>query len=123
MVAFVQFGLRSVQIVFSIIILGLVGNAIAVAFAGNPSSVNFAIFVAVLAFLISLFGLAAAVVEAIAIPIVLLVADAVATLFTFIAGVVLAAKLGVHSCGNKVFTSPYSQCVGTNTCTVIPHKQ
>lgn len=46
--------------------------------------------------------MAAAFVEAIAIPIALLILDAFATLFTFIAGVVLAAKLGAHSCNNQV---------------------
>lgn len=95
-------GLRAFQFLLSLITLALIGNVIADAFSGNPSSVNFAIFVAVLAFLISIFGLVAAFIESLAIPVVLLAMDGVATLFTFIAGVVLAAKLGVHSCGNKV---------------------
>ncbi len=34
--------------------------------------------------------------------IILVALDALAVILTFIAGVVLAAKLGVHSCGNSV---------------------
>ena len=49
-----------------------------------------------------LLSVAALFVEALATPMIMGVLDVLATLFTFIAGVVLAAKLGVHSCGNKV---------------------
>ena len=97
--------LRTIQFLLTLITMALLGNVIADAFSGNPSSVNFSIFVTVLAMLVVLYGLAASFVEALAVPMILGVADAIATLFTFIAGVLLAAKLGVHSCGNEVIDS------------------
>jgi len=51
-----------------------------------------------------LYGLLAAFMESFNIPIVTLVLDGIAAIFTFIAGVVLAAKLGVHSCSNRGYT-------------------
>jgi len=96
----IQIALRSLQFLWTLLITALVGNVIADAFSGNSSSINFAIFVAVLSWVVLLYGFAAAFVEALAMPIVLLAMDGVAVLFTFIAGVVLAAKLGVHSCGS-----------------------
>jgi len=83
--------------------MALIGNVIADAFSGNPSAVNFAMFVTVLAMLASIYGLAAVFVESLVIPIAAMAIDGVATVFTFIAGVLLAAKLGVHSCGNKSY--------------------
>ena len=97
-----QIALRITQFVFTIIITGLIGNVIDTAFAGNPSSINYAMFVAAFSWLVLLFGLAAAFVESLAVPVVMWVLDGLATIFTFIAGVVLAAKLGVHSCSNHV---------------------
>jgi len=80
----------------------LIGNVIADAFAGNPSVVNYAIFVSVFCMLVVLYGFTAAFVESLAIPIALMAADGLAAIFSFIAGVALAAKLHVHSCGNAV---------------------
>lgn len=102
MANFIQAGLRVLQFLWVLLITALVGNVIADAFSGNSSSINYAIFVAVFCWLVVLYGLAAAFVESIAMPIALIVLDALAAVFTFIAGVVLAAKLGAHSCGNKV---------------------
>lgn len=82
--------------------MALIGNVIADAFAGNPSSINYAIFTSVFCMLVALFGFAGAFVESLAIPIVAIVADGLAMLFSVIAGIVLAAKLHVHSCNNKV---------------------
>lgn len=87
---------------FSVLVVALIGSAIHDAFAGNPASVNFAIFVAVISLLIALYEFVAHFIEAIAIPIALMAADGVASLLCLIAGIVLAANLRVHSCGNKV---------------------
>jgi hypothetical protein len=100
MVQKAQLGLRVSQFLWTLLITALVGNAIATAFSGNPSSVNYAIFVAVFSWLVLLFGFVAAWMEMS--NIILIALDTLATLFTFIAGVVLAAKLGVHSCSNQV---------------------
>jgi len=93
---------RILEFLWTLLITALIGNVIADAFAGNPSSINFAIFVAVFSWLVLLYGLVAAFVEGLSIPVVLWALDGIAAVFTFIAGVVLAAKLRVHSCGNTV---------------------
>ena len=108
----VQIILRSLQLLWTFLITALVGNAIAEAFAGNPSSVNYAIFVAVFSWLVLFFGFAAAFISSLAIPMVLFALDGLAALLTFIAGVVLAAKLGVHSCGNQVSQPQQSEKLG-----------
>ena len=82
--------------------MALIGNVIAMAFSGNASSINYAMFTSVFCMLVVLYGFAAAFVESLAIPVALLVADVLATLFSFVAGVVLAARLGAHSCKNQV---------------------
>jgi hypothetical protein len=102
MVSLPQAVLRGSQFLWTLLITALIGNVIASAFAGNPSSINYAIFVAVFSWLVLFYGFAAAFVEGLARPIVMIVLDGLATLLTFIAGVVLAAKLHVHSCGNHV---------------------
>lgn len=101
MVSIPQLALRSAQFVCIIIALGLVAGAIDQEFFHN-SSVNYAMFTAVFSLIVIFYGFAAAFVESLAHPIILSVMDGLATLFTFIAGVVLAAKLGVHSCSNRV---------------------
>lgn len=95
-----QLALRTSQFFWTLLITALVGNVIAEAFAGNPSSINYAIFVAVFSWIVLLIGYFAAFQEMS--NIILVVLDALATMFTFIAGVVLAAKLHVHSCNNFV---------------------
>jgi len=94
--------------------LALIGNVIAEAFSGNPSSVNYAIFVSVFSMLVVLFGIAGAFVESLAIPVVLMAADALAALFSLIAGIVLAAKLHVHSCGNESYLRSNSLTNGSH---------
>lgn len=102
MVSIPQIALRGFQFLWTLLILALLGNAIASAFAGNPSGVNFSMFVAALSAVAVLYTLTASFIEALAIPIALIVIDAILVVFTFIAAVLLAAKLGVHSCGNQV---------------------
>ncbi|KAK3402750.1 marvel domain-containing protein [Sordaria brevicollis] len=95
--------LRSLQLLFLIILTALIGNVIALDLAASSTAraaINFSMFVIVLSWIAALFGLAAAVFQRIAIPLVMLALDALATLFTVIAGIVLAAKLGVANCGN-----------------------
>ncbi|OWP06137.1 hypothetical protein B2J93_8520 [Marssonina coronariae] len=101
-----QIALRAGQLLFAVITLALVGNVVDEAFAGNSSSINFALFVSILDFVFVLYGIAAIFFESLAFGFVGPSIDAVLAIFTFIAGTVLAAKLGVHSCGNQVIISP-----------------
>lgn len=76
---------------------------IADAFNGNPSIINYDMFVAVFAMLSLIYLIAIAFKEDFmghgAIPLAL---DLLNTLFFFCGAVAMAAKLGVHSCGNEV---------------------
>lgn len=101
---FLQVVLRAFQFLWTLLITALIGNVIDDAFNGNPASINYSIFVAVFSWLVLLYGLLAAVMEAFNIPIILLAADGLAALFTLIAGITLAAELGVHSCSNLGYT-------------------
>lgn len=102
--ALIQIALRGLQLLWIVLLTALIGNVIASAHNNalvSNSAVNFSMFVIVLSWLATLYGLATAIVESLAIPIVLLAADAVAVLFTFIDAIVLAAMLRVRNCGDE----------------------
>ena len=83
--------------------MALVGNIIADAFSGNPSVINFDMFVAVFSMLSLFYLILAAWTEsAPGHPIIPLALDVLNTLFFFCGAVAMAAKLHVHSCDNKV---------------------
>jgi len=83
--------------------MALTGNIIADAVAGNPSSINYAIFVSVFSMLCLIYLFLVAFKEDFAIhPLIPVVLDTLNTLFFFAAAVALAARLHVHSCSNKV---------------------
>lgn len=76
---------------------------IADATAGNPSIVNYVMFVAVFGMLSLFYLITATLFEAYAIsPLFMLAADALNTLFFLVGGIALAGYLRVHSCGNEV---------------------
>ena len=83
--------------------MGLTGNIIADAIAGNPSSINYTMFVAVFSMLCLFYFFLVAFKEDFVIhPAIPLILDALNTLFFFAAAVALAARLHVHSCSNQV---------------------
>ncbi|KAI4211435.1 MAG: hypothetical protein LQ351_005737 [Letrouitia transgressa] len=82
--------------------MALTGNIIADAFAGNPSIINYIIFVSVFAMLSLFYLIGAAIMDGFAIPLVMVILDALNTLLFLCGGIALAAYLGVHSCGNDV---------------------
>lgn len=86
----------------TVLIMALIGNAIHEAIGGNPSIVNYVIFVSVFALLSLIYLIGATIMESFAIPLAVVILDAVNTLFFLIGGIALAAYLGVHSCGRKV---------------------
>jgi Membrane-associating domain len=70
---------------------------------GNPSVVNYQIFVGAFSFLSLIFILVSAKFEGLHdMKAVAVLLDWLNTLFFFAGGVALAAKLGVHSCSNHV---------------------
>jgi hypothetical protein len=93
--------LRALQFLWTLLIVALVGNMINEAIGGNHSAVNFAMFVSVFSLLSLVYLIAAAIKENFAHPMIMLLLDIINTILFFIAGVVLAAKLRVHSCGNQ----------------------
>lgn len=102
MASFPQLAIRGFTFLWVLLTMALVGNVIADAFAGNASSINYAIFVSTFDMLVLIIGIAAAFMDLSSFGLILLALDGLAALFTLIAGIVLAAKLGVHSCGNQV---------------------
>lgn len=100
-----QLILRAIQLLFLVILTGLIGNIIASnhnAPSTAVAAVNFSMFVVVQGWLATIIGIGTilAANRLSALPIfVLFGTDAVAVLFTFIDAVVLAAKLKMVNCG------------------------
>jgi hypothetical protein len=87
--------------------MSLIGNVIAMAFNGNPSLINFDMFVAVFAMLSLFYLILIAFNESFTgHPIFPVVIDLLNVLFLFVAAVATAAELKVHSCSNDVGAPP-----------------
>ena len=83
--------------------MALTGNMIREAFGGNPSIVNYDMFVAIIAMLTLFYLIAAEIVEALVFhPLLIVGLDVLNTLLFFCGAVATAAQLGVHSCSNDV---------------------
>lgn len=95
--------LRALQFLWTLLIIALVGNMISEAIGGNHSAVNYAMFVSVFSLLSLFYLIFAAIKDNFAHPVVMLLLDIINTILFFIAGVVLAAKLRVRSCGNEAY--------------------
>jgi hypothetical protein len=87
--------------------MALIGNIIAGAFAGNPSSINYTMFVSAFS-MFTLFYLVPASfnLDWAIHPIIMIVVDGLNCVFFFCAAIALAAKLTVHSCSNRVCYVP-----------------
>lgn len=85
--------------------MALIGNMIADANGGNPSIVNYVMFVSVFGLLSLFYLIAGTISEAFAIsPFFMMAADGLNTLFFLVGGIALAGYLKVHSCHNHVST-------------------
>lgn len=83
--------------------MALVGNMIATAIGGNPSIVNYCMFVAVFSMLSVVYQIAALHSESFVImSFIPIVVDALNTLFFLAGGIALAAYLQVYSCTDTV---------------------
>lgn len=102
----VNLALRGLQFLFTLLIMALIGNVIAEAVRGNPSLINYDMFVAVFSMLSLFYLIAVAFNDGFtghpAIPLTL---DVLNTLFFFIGGVAMAAELGVHNCGRLEYVA------------------
>jgi len=97
--------MRGLQFFWSLLIIALVGNMIADAFAGNPSIINYIMFASVFAMLTLFYLIPATFNESFAFhPMLMVGLDVINTLLFFCGAVALAAYLGVHSCGNRSYT-------------------
>ncbi|KAJ5103978.1 hypothetical protein N7532_004507 [Penicillium argentinense] len=97
----VQLGLRAWEFLWTLLIMALVGNMIAEAFAGNPSSVNYTMFLSAFSMLSLLYLIPASYNADWALhPIIMIVVDVLNCIFFFCAAIALAAKLECHSCSN-----------------------
>jgi hypothetical protein len=103
---FIKTLIRGFQLFCTLIVTALIGNVIAsnVSAAGSATAaINFSMFVAVICWLAAIYGLVCTltgVMSSVAKPIIILSLDGVATLFTFIDAVVLAAKLKAVNCAD-----------------------
>lgn len=103
MAGIINAALRGVALVWTLIITALIGNVIASNVNGSGSAtraINYAMFTAAWAWVAGLWGLFAAFIGAMAIPLVLIFLDALAVLFTLVAAILLAAKIGTPNCGH-----------------------
>lgn len=100
----ISLGLRGLELIFTIIVMGLIGNVIAQAFAGNPACINYTMFASVFS-LLSLFYLAPATwSDSIAgHPVIIVAVDLLNFIFTLTSGIAMAARLGAHSCSNQLY--------------------
>lgn len=81
--------------------MALVGNIIAEASAGNPSIINYDMFVVVFSMLSLFFLIASALTGVMSGTPIPLALDILNTLFFFCGAVAMAAQLGVRSCSNE----------------------
>jgi hypothetical protein len=103
MEGFIKILLRGSILLWTLLITALIGNVIANnrnAAGSAEAAVNFTMFVAALSWIAGLVGLAGVFVSFLARPLLALPLDGLATLFTFIAAIVLAAKSRAVDCGN-----------------------
>jgi len=97
-------GLRTWELICTIVVMGLIGNMIATAFKGNPAMINYDMFAATFAMATLLYLLPTSFLEDYSNPVVTIILDALNVLFWFCAAVATAAYLHVHSCSNKRYT-------------------
>lgn len=99
----VNITMRVFQFLWALLIMALVGNMIATSFSGNPSIVNYDMFVAVFSMLTLFYLIPATIKEAlIGHPIIMIAIDALNVIFYFCGAVAMAAYLHVHSCSDLV---------------------
>ncbi|EKG10094.1 hypothetical protein MPH_12825 [Macrophomina phaseolina MS6] len=95
---------RGLEFLWALLIMALIGNMIATSRAGDPSIVNYSMFVAVFSMLSLFYLIPASMGVFDPVPMAMVALDVLNALFYFCGAVALAAYLGVHSCGNSDYT-------------------
>lgn len=96
-------GLRGLQFLWTLLLMALSGNMISLALGGNPSVVNYTMFVSVFSLLSLFYLIPVSIKEGLAgHPMIPVVLDAINTLIFFCGAIALASFLHVHSCFNSV---------------------
>ncbi|KAL1635943.1 hypothetical protein SLS58_009994 [Diplodia intermedia] len=95
---------RGLELLWALLVMALIGNMIATAYAGNPSIVNYSMFVSVFSMLSLFYLIPATVKDGLGIPIAVIALELLNVVFYFCAAVALAAYLGAHSCSNSGYT-------------------
>ncbi|KAJ5212118.1 uncharacterized protein N7498_003764 [Penicillium cinerascens] len=100
----VQLGLRAWEFVWTVIVMALIGNMLASAFAGNPAAVNYAMYTVAFS-MFTLFYLVPASwnLDWAIHPIFMITLDVLNCIFFFCAAIALASKLTCHSCTNQQY--------------------
>ncbi|POR33192.1 Non-classical export protein 2 [Tolypocladium paradoxum] len=107
--------LRAFALLWTLLITALIGNVIASnvhSATSATAAINFTIFVAALAWVVCLYGLAAAFFSSLARPIIMLPLDILGVLFTLVSAIVLAAKLHAIDCGSIAHDNLPSNWIG-----------
>ncbi|KAI9925535.1 hypothetical protein ASPWEDRAFT_173208 [Aspergillus wentii DTO 134E9] len=101
----VQIVLRVWEFLWTLLVMALVGNMISESFAGNPSTVNYTMFVSAFSMFTLLYLIPATIKPDWAIhPIIVIALDTLNAIFFLTSGIALAAKLEAHSCSNDLYT-------------------
>ncbi|THY50570.1 hypothetical protein D6C99_04745 [Aureobasidium pullulans] len=101
----INLAMRGLQFVWALLIMSLIGNMIATSYSGNPSIVNYSMFVSVFSMLSLLYLIPASIKESFMIhPLLVVGLDVLNAIFYFCGAVAMSAYLGVHSCGNSSYT-------------------
>lgn len=96
----IQLALRTVQFLMALLIMSLIGNALAM---GATSAVNaYTMFCAAWAMLFLFYLIPVSIKEDMGIPMATFAIDLLTNLFWFCGAIALAAELHVHSCNNDV---------------------
>lgn len=113
-----------VQFLFTLIIMAITGNIIDTAFSGNPSVINYAMFVAVFSMLTLFYAIAICFKEEMTFhKLVPSVLDLLNAVFFFCLGVALAAELGAHNCNNAVSSLNALSRTASDTSNRLTHAQ
>ncbi|KAK0251769.1 hypothetical protein B0A54_00434 [Friedmanniomyces endolithicus] len=97
----INFAMRGLQLLWTVLVMALVGNMVHDWNYGNSGVINYDLFVSILGLLSLFYLIPATFKEALAFhPLLPLILDAINTLFWFCGAVATAARLGAHSCSN-----------------------